>query len=178
MANDRQKARNRGKSWERDVARLTGGTRRGPDFRGPGGGKDDVIHPHFSIECKNQKQLNYKAILEACRQAEVNAPDEKEPVCIIKPPGVRWQDALVCQRLPVWKDWRLGEPEPYDHAPERVDDRLLEALCSKCGHANWHHGDGCCSGDGMRVSRGGTTSMVCRCPRPIPEGTEGNKRED
>ncbi|GAG36497.1 unnamed protein product [marine sediment metagenome] len=111
MPDKRSQARNRGKAWERLVAKLLGGIRRGPDFRGPDGGKDDVIHPHFSIECKNMAQLNYRAILAACYQSELNCPDTKEPIAIVKPPGTKWQDAMVCQRLEEWRKWRIGDPD-------------------------------------------------------------------
>ena len=37
------------KAFERRVAKAVGGKRRGPNFTD---GRDDVIHPLFSIECK------------------------------------------------------------------------------------------------------------------------------
>lgn len=97
------------KAWERTVAGFFGGTRRGPDTRGIDGGKTDVIHPHFAIECKLLGAPSYSDLLAACRQAEENAQPGQEPVAVVKRKNKRVEDALVVYRLPVFRDWRLGE---------------------------------------------------------------------
>jgi len=95
------------KQWERTVAKIFGGVRRGPDTRGEQGGKTDIIHPHFAIECKLLGAPGYADMLAACKQAEANAGPGQEPVAVIKRKNKRIEDALVVMRLPVFRDWRL-----------------------------------------------------------------------
>ena len=97
------------KAWERTVAAIFGGTRRGADTRGPDAGKSDVIHSHFSIECKLLGAPGYADLLAACRQAEANAEPGQEPIAIVKRKNKRVEDALVVYRLPVFEAWRIGE---------------------------------------------------------------------
>ena len=82
------------KAFERRIARLFGGKRRGP-YRG-----SDVIAPGWSIECKLRTRPSFAGILEACRQAEAerDAPQDI-PIAVIKRKGDRDMDALVCMRL-------------------------------------------------------------------------------
>ena len=97
------------KAWERAVARIFGGTRRGADTRGERGGKTDVIHDHFAIECKLLGAPTYSAMLAACRQAEENAGPLQEPVAVVKRKNARARDALVVMRLETFAEWRLGD---------------------------------------------------------------------
>ena len=98
------------KQWERAVAKLVGGKRRGPDFRGEDGGKNDIIHPHFSIECKLLSRPSYGHLLDAALEAERNAKPDQEPVAIVKRKGRSCLvgDALVVMRLETWLQWRIG----------------------------------------------------------------------
>ncbi len=59
------------KAFERRVATIFGGRRRGADFRGPDGGKSDVIAEGWSIECKLLGRPCYPDLLAAARQAEL-----------------------------------------------------------------------------------------------------------
>lgn len=116
------------KSWELRVAKMFGCKRRGPDFRGENGGKDDLTHPLYAVECKLLARPTYAEMLAACRQAEGAAAkstitqwvdmdhDEKtvtvsvgdrHPIAIVKRKGDRDEDALVIQRLATFKAWHL-----------------------------------------------------------------------
>lgn len=65
--NPRKAARDRGKTWERQVAKDLGTTRTGPT------GKDDsdVIHPNLGVECKAYAKL--KLLESDLQQAKNNA---------------------------------------------------------------------------------------------------------
>ena len=99
------------KGFERRIAKLVGGKRRGPDFRSNDGGKDDIIHPHFSIECKLLSRPAYCHMLEAALESEAQAKPHQEPVAIIKRKlrGSPDSDALVIQRLETWLQWRVED---------------------------------------------------------------------
>ncbi len=56
------------KAFERRVARLFGGKRRGPDVGGSEGGRSDVIAPGWSIEVKLLGRPGYADLLGAARQ--------------------------------------------------------------------------------------------------------------
>lgn len=95
------------KAWERRVAKMFNGKRRGADFRGEGRkGKNDIIAPGWSIECKLQKAFpNY--LLDWCRQAEGAKENELDiPVVIFKKKGshVPDNDALVIMRLEEFRE--------------------------------------------------------------------------
>jgi len=97
------------KAFERRIARVFGGKRRGADTRDERGGNTDVIHPFFAIECKLLGAPSFSKMLEACRQAERNADEHQEPIAIIKrkSQGSADDDALVVMRLGTFKEWRL-----------------------------------------------------------------------
>jgi hypothetical protein len=97
------------KAFERRIAKVFGGIRRGADTRSADGGKCDVIHDHFAIECKLVARPNHSTALDACRQAERNAKPHQEPVVVIKRKNAHDRDALVVQRLEVFEQWRLGD---------------------------------------------------------------------
>lgn len=102
------------KSWkqfERRIAQYFGGARRGAGTRDGHGGKDDVIHSHFSIECKLVKKIHKSMIDAAIEQAERNALPHQEPIAILKENGrgKRDLDALVVMRLETFLDWRVGD---------------------------------------------------------------------
>lgn len=93
------------KHFEREIALRIGGKRRGPDVRGDSGGKNDIIHPHWSAEVKLLGSPGYAALLDACKQAEANAEKFQCPVAFVKRKSKRVSDTLVIMRLPVWLDW-------------------------------------------------------------------------
>jgi hypothetical protein len=91
------------KAWERRVAKLFGGIRRGADTRGEDGGKTDVIHDHWAIEVKLLGSPGYADLLAACKQAEENAKEGQEPVAVVKRKNKQDVDALVVQRLETFR---------------------------------------------------------------------------
>ncbi len=96
------------KQWERDVALVFGGKRRGCDVRGEDGGKTDVISDHWAIEVKLLGAPTYSQMLAACYQAEENAEsDLHEPVAVIRRKSRPHTEALVVYRLSVFAEWRL-----------------------------------------------------------------------
>jgi hypothetical protein len=94
------------KAFERRVARYLHGQRRGADFRSDDSGNDDVIHPHFSVECKLLGRPAYSDMLKACLQAERNA-GAKEPIAVVKKKYADDKDALVIMRLEEFIKWRV-----------------------------------------------------------------------
>ena len=99
------------KKWERYVCKLFGGRRRGADFRSnTGGGKNDCIKPGWSIECKYHKQLGYATILSACNQSEQAREHVLDiPIAVVKRPGDRNKNALVCMRLETFMKYFGGD---------------------------------------------------------------------
>ncbi len=95
------------KAWERRVAKLFGGRRRGPLTRNLSGAKTDIVHDHFAIECKLLKRIKFSDLVEALRQAERNAGPDEEPVAVVKLKNAADGDAFVIQRLSTFADWRL-----------------------------------------------------------------------
>ena len=94
------------KAFERKIAEVLGGKRRGPDVRGDSGGKNDIIHPHWSAECKLLGAPGYAQILEAAMQAERNADSEAQcPVAFVKRKGANLENTLVVMRLKTWREW-------------------------------------------------------------------------
>ncbi len=92
------------KAWERRIAAYLGpeAKRRGADFGGRTGGKDDVIHSVYSVEAKLLSKPTFGLMLEACRQAEANAEEGKIPVAVVKKKRSLDMDALVVMRLERW----------------------------------------------------------------------------
>jgi hypothetical protein len=88
------------KAFERRVAALFGGQRRGA-YTGSGRqGKSDIIKPGWSIECKLYREPDYDTLLGAARQAERNAERPGDiPVAVVKRKGGRDDNALVVMRL-------------------------------------------------------------------------------
>ena len=103
------------KAWERTVAKIFGGKRRGA-YTGDGKeGKSDIVHPHYSIECKLLSRSGHAHILDACHQSEDNADSAlHEPIAIVKRKGDAPNDALVCMRLETFREWRLSPGESED----------------------------------------------------------------
>lgn len=100
------------KAFERRIAKLFGCKRRGPDFGGIDGGKDDLTHAHYAVECKLLSVVQWNDMVKACVQAECAAYDafgqnSREPIAIIKKKFDDDENALVVQRLSTFKAWHL-----------------------------------------------------------------------
>ncbi len=122
------------KAFELRIAEVFGGERRGAYTGSNGEGKSDVIHHHYSIECKLLGAPTYGAMLAACRQAEANAETPlHEPVAVIKRKNARLKDALVVMRLETFRDWRLS---PGDPVSETRRDENGVVIREKDG--KWH----------------------------------------
>jgi len=90
------------KAFERRIAKLFGGERRGADYADRLGGKNDIIVAGFSIECKLLKRPTYQQMFDACIQAENSAESIIDiPIAIVKKnkQGLKDKDALVVMRL-------------------------------------------------------------------------------
>jgi hypothetical protein len=105
------------KAWERTVAAVFGGKRRGA-YTGSGGnnsGKTDIIVPGWAIECKLLGRPGFQDLLDASRQAESNRECATDiPVAVVKRKGDPVGDALVVMRLEEFREWfinRGGELE-------------------------------------------------------------------
>lgn len=112
------------KAWERRVAEILGGVRRGPDTRGEHGGKTDIIHDRFAIECKRLSRPSFGLILDACKQAEKNGEDWQEPIAVVGRKQDCWKDAIVVMRLEVFKKWRAGDWEISSEVPESSQEGI------------------------------------------------------
>lgn len=88
------------KDFERRIAKLFHGQRRGAYTGTHGHGKTDVIVDGWAIECKLYGRPNYALLLEAAQQAERNAENPLDiPVAITKRKGDHDKNALVVMRL-------------------------------------------------------------------------------
>lgn len=87
------------KEWERIVAVKIFGERRGAYTGGDKGGKNDIIHPAISSECKLLSQPQFADLKKACRQAEENAEPGQVPLAFVRRKGDLWGDGLVVMRL-------------------------------------------------------------------------------
>lgn len=96
------------KAFERRIAEVFGGERRGAYTGANGQGKTDVIHDHFAIECKLLGAPGWAHMLAAAKQAEANAEPGQEPVAVVKRKNARDSDTLVVMRLETFREWRLG----------------------------------------------------------------------
>ncbi len=103
------------KAFERRIASVFGGRRRGADTRTGGKGKSDVIAPGWSVECKLYGRPNYQLLLDAALQAEANAdcPDDI-PVACVKRKGDHDANALVVMRLETFQEWFVGQGAGYE----------------------------------------------------------------
>ena len=107
------------KAFERRVAEVFGGKRRGA-YTGDGAhGKSDVIAPGWGIECKLYTNPDYDTLLAAARQAERNRENESEiPVGVIKRKGGKDSNALVVMRLEVFAEFFVNQ-QPRDE--DKID---------------------------------------------------------
>lgn len=85
-----RKNRNRGKAHERRIAKLTNGTRRGVL------GGEDIMHDHFSIECKSRASFVATGWMEQCVK---NNKRGKIPIVAVHVTGKRVENDLVIIRM-------------------------------------------------------------------------------
>ena len=98
------------KAWERRVAKIFGGRRRGADTRTEGKGKTDVIADGWSIEAKLLSRPCYQDLLNASIQAERNSENNSDiPVAIVKRKGDLDKNALVVIRLERFEEFFVNE---------------------------------------------------------------------
>lgn len=97
------------KAWERRVATIFGGKRRGAYTGSAAGGKSDIIKSGWSIECKLLSRPGFADLLEAARQAETNADLPTDiPLAVIKRKGDFDTQALVIMRLETFKQFFIN----------------------------------------------------------------------
>ena len=128
------------KQFERRVAKLIGAgdpavRRRGPDTSDADGGKTDILHPAWGVECKLLKKSGHGDILKAVQQAERNSRRLQTPIAIVKRKGDMDKDALVSMRLGTWLEWYVSREA--GHLPEHpaVTVKMPESYCPSCGSA-------------------------------------------
>jgi len=121
------------KKFERSIAKAVGGRRRGADTSNEEGGKTDIVHPAWGVECKLLAKSGHADILEAVRQAERNSASTQTPIAIVKRKRDRINDSLVVMRLETWLEW-YGDGEPTDSRehPAHVV-KLPQSYCANCG---------------------------------------------
>ena len=93
------------KAWERRVASVFGGHRRGPDTRSSDGGRCDVVHEFWAPEVKLLGRPGYADLLSAAQQAERNAGPHQCPVAVVKKKRAEDLDGLVVFRLETFREW-------------------------------------------------------------------------
>ncbi len=127
------------KQFERRVAGLLAGgdpaiRRRGPDVSAPDGGKTDIIHPAFGVECKLLARSSHSDILEAVRQAERNSAENQTPIAIVKRKKRDLdKDALVCMTLGTWLEWYGPSGPTEDVIHPAVTVKMPASYCPNCG---------------------------------------------
>src|SRR3990167_8199558 len=95
------------KAWERRLAKMFGGRRRGPVLGIPF--TNDIVVDGWSIEAKLLGRPSFGEMLSAARQAEAARDEASDiPVAIIKRKGDLVENALVVMRLPVFMENFVG----------------------------------------------------------------------
>lgn len=108
------------KQFERRIAAMFGGKRRGADYGGRTGGKNDIIAQGWSIEVKLWQKPRIDAILSDVEKAEARRENATDiPLAIMKRTGDNDDNALICFRLKTFKEEIL---------PRLKEERLLELL--------------------------------------------------
>lgn len=98
------------KAWERRVAAIFGGKRRGAYTGDRNHGKTDVVVSGWAIEVKLLSRPSFQDLLDATQQAETNAESPSDiPVAIVKRKGDHDIDALVVMRLERFREYFVGE---------------------------------------------------------------------
>lgn len=94
------------KAFERRIGLVFGCKRRGADYGDADGGKDDLTHEHYSVECKLLGKPTFQQLLDACKQSE-GAARGREPIAIVKRKRDLDEDSLVIMRLATFREWRM-----------------------------------------------------------------------
>jgi hypothetical protein len=97
------------KAFERRIARIFGGQRRGAYTGNGNQGKTDIVAPGWAIECKLLSRPGYQDLLNAACQAEANGDPGDIPVAIVKRKGELDKDSLVVMRLDTFKEFFINE---------------------------------------------------------------------
>ena len=93
------------KGFERRVATILGGKRRGAGTSEAGEGKCDVIVPGMAPELALLGRPSFSDLLSKARQAEKNAQPGQLPIAIVKRKRDHDDNALVVMRLEEWTKW-------------------------------------------------------------------------
>jgi hypothetical protein len=94
------------KNFERRIAKVFGGTRRGAHVSDGTQGKNDIIVDGWSIECKLLSRPTYQQMFDACIQAEKAMETPLDiPIAVVKKKGVKDTDTLVIMRLEQFQDF-------------------------------------------------------------------------
>ena len=93
------------KAFERRIAKAVGGKRRGADYGDKDGGRNDVIHDTFSVECKLYGRPTWQLLLDATEQAKKAATDTQLPVAVVKKKHQPDAKTLVVMRLGDFQEW-------------------------------------------------------------------------
>jgi hypothetical protein len=101
VATERQRAKNRGKQHEKDIARLLDGERVGVT----GLPISDVRGLFYFAECKERKDGAPLWIQNALAQASRSASMTQLPIAILHKLGDRHGRDIVCMRFSDFQDW-------------------------------------------------------------------------
>ena len=93
------------KAWERRVAKMFGGERRGADYRSANGGKNDIIKEGWSIEVKLLSRPSFGQMSAAFDQAVEASEPGDIPIAIIKKKFDLDENALVVMKLGEFMEW-------------------------------------------------------------------------
>ena len=93
------------KAWERRVAKMFGGERRGADYRSASGGKNDIIKEGWSIEVKLLSRPSFGQMSAAFDQAVEASEPGDIPIAIIKKKFDLDENALVVMKLGEFMEW-------------------------------------------------------------------------
>ena len=98
------------KAFERRLAAVFGGQRRGAHTSDGEHGKCDIIKPGWSIEAKLYTSPTYDVMLQAARQAERNREQPGDiPIAVVKRLRGKDENALVVIRLDVFQEYFVNQ---------------------------------------------------------------------
>lgn len=105
------------KAFERWAASMLGGTRRGA-YTGSAqvGGRTDVIHEVWGVECKHLKRPTFGVMLGAAKQAAEAAEPGQYPLAVVHRKGDAWGDSLVIVTMDEFAKWFPPEAEESEKA--------------------------------------------------------------
>lgn len=92
-------ASKRWKSVESYYCASLGGKRRGADYGGADGGKNDCICEKYSVEIRHRQKVSFREIVEQVNKAVERAEDGQTPLHIVHTPGTKLDDGLVVMRF-------------------------------------------------------------------------------